>query len=99
MADVRFRVVDLWGGGSCDVPKRRESKVRKRERAGDRTVLRVCTTHCGEGIPWVALGETAPLPRVHLEDGILPLQGQKAHQESLSAHSTAGDIGMHAEDR
>ena len=34
-------------------------------------------TQSGVGIPGVALGKIVPLPGVHLEEGLLPLQGQK----------------------
>ena len=36
------------------------------------------------GIPWVTMGEKVPLPGVHLEDCILPLQGQKTWLAPLS---------------
>lgn len=38
-------------------------------------------------------GEKFPLPGLHLEEVILPLQGHKAHQVVLSSCSTAGDRG------
>lgn len=33
----------------------------------------------GVGIPWVFLGENTDLPVVHVEEGILPLQGTLWH--------------------
>lgn len=56
----------------------------------ERVEHRIRTIHHGEGIPWVALGERDSPPGVPLEEGILPLQGQRVHQKSLSGHSVAG---------
>lgn len=40
-----------------------------------------------QGISWITQGENIPLPGVHLEEGILTLQGQKAHQTQWSSSS------------
>ena len=37
-------------------------------------------------IPWLTLGGIIPLPGVHLEEGILSLQGQKMQKAPLSGH-------------
>lgn len=41
----------------------------------------------GVGILWVELGKNVRIAGVHLEEGILPLQGQRTHQEPLNCHS------------
>lgn len=50
----------------------------------------VYTICCSEGIPWVVLREIAPLLGVYLEEGILPLQEQRALQEPWSGCSAVG---------
>lgn len=66
------------------------SKVRKKERTGESIAGRDCTISCSEFIPWVTLREIIPLPRVHLEEHILPLQGQKAIREPLNGTQQKG---------
>lgn len=61
----------------------------------ERVVSGVCARCHGVGLPWVPLGENAPLPGVHLEGGILPFQRQRACWVPLSNCSTAGDRGVH----
>ena len=50
------------------------------------------TARCGD-----LLGHTGkvPLPREHLEMGILPLQGQKTQPAPLSGYATAGVGGTY----
>lgn len=45
--------------------------------------------------PLIALGENVPLPGVQLEEGILPVEGQKTWWAPLSGYSTAGERGTH----
>lgn len=47
------------------------------------------------GIPWVTLEENIPLAGVHLEEGILPLQGKNTLQAPLSSYSLARYRSMH----
>ena len=61
------------------------SKVREREKVGESTVGRDHTISHSEEIPWVTLGRIVPIPGVHLEEHILPFQGQKANWELLSS--------------
>ena len=72
------------------IPKKEKKEEKKR--VGERGVW-VHTIHCGAGFPLVTLGEIYPLPRVHLEERILPLQGQKAHRGPLSSCPTAEGRG------
>lgn len=44
----------------------------------------------GEVILWISLGEIAFLLRIHLEELMLPLQGQKASWEPLSSTQQQG---------
>lgn len=82
MVDARFKDMNC----RREMPrcmKRREfflwREVRERGREQKTALGRVHARYCGVGIPWVSLGENIPPPEVHLEEDILPLQGQKAH--------------------
>ena len=72
-----------------------QREVRERGRKQEREKHIVHTRHCGVGICWITLGENIPFPGVYLEQGILPLNGQRILQVPLSSHSIAGDRGLH----
>ena len=65
------------------------TEVKKRERVGERTGRGVHARCYSVEILWVTLGENISLPGVHLEEDILPLQGQKCHQEKLNKPSNS----------
>lgn len=100
MADERFGAMNC-GDKSHGAEVRREpflgSEVKKRvrEQGVGRQQQLGFLQDCGMGISWVSLREITPLPGMHLEQGILPFQGQKALWEPLSSHSTAGKRSTH----
>ena len=57
---------------------------------GENTAGRDHTISLSEEIPRVTLEESTPLPRVHLQEHILPLHGQKASWEPLSSAQQQG---------
>lgn len=63
------------------------------ETAGKRVACRVCARCWGVEISWITMRENIHLLGLYLEDGILPLQGQKTYEAPLSSHSTAGHRG------
>lgn len=61
-----------------------QSEVKEREKVRERAAGRDCTVGPGEAIPGVTQRKIAVLPGVHMEECILPLQGQKASWKPLS---------------
>lgn len=93
MANGRFGDMNgvrekLWAIEGREPLSWRRGRVRGKE---GKIAMNWVRRRCGcMGIPLV---ENVFLPGVHLEEDILPLQGQKTHWASLSGHSTAEDRG------
>ena len=77
--ELKFQVLKVCARAGSGAPGEREGRKSGR---GWRT------EQSDVGISWATLGEKVPLPGIHLEEGILPLQGQGTWRALLSGHST-----------
>ena len=69
--------------------RRREREMEQCVRIAQDTLVRGSPDHTGREVP---------LPGVHLEEGVLPLQGQKVPQEPLAAKQQQGQRHMQMAD-